>query len=223
MLAVVRIEIVSDFVCPWCFVGQARLAAALASRPAVAAELVWLPFELNPQLPAEGRDRAEYLRERFGDVNRFADAQRQLHEIGAQLGIRFDFAAIRRMPNTRLAQVMMAAARRYNQDSQNQLARQLFEAYFSAGADIGDRAVLLDIAERCALDRSAVTTALDDNALVAEVVALEALVGRWGVSGVPTFIFDRKHAFSGAQPLEVFLQAIDAVSSDAVSSDAVSS
>ena len=93
MLAVVRIEIFSDIVCPWCFVGQSRLAAALARRPEIPVEVVWLPFELNPAMPSEGRPRAEYLLERFGDVNRFADAQRQLQQIGEQEGIRLTSAA----------------------------------------------------------------------------------------------------------------------------------
>lgn len=209
MLAAVRIEIFSDIVCPWCFVGQSRLAAALARRPDVPVEVIWLPFELNPSLPSEGRPRAEYLLERFGDVNRFADAQRQLKEIGEQEGIRFDFASIQRMPNTRRAHVLLAHARRMDPSLQTRLARALFEAYFSQGLDIGNPTCLVELADHAGLERAAAALALDDPALHAEVQSLESLASRWNVSGVPTFIFDRRTGFSGAQPIDVFERVID--------------
>jgi predicted DsbA family dithiol-disulfide isomerase len=211
MLVAVRIEIFSDIVCPWCFVGQSRLAATLAKRPEMTAEVIWLPFELNPAMPTEGRPRADYLRERFGDVNRFADAQRQLKEIGEQEGIRFDFSGIQRMPNTRRAHVLLAYVRRENPALQTRAARLLFEAYFSEGLDIGDPHCLAALAERLGLDSSVVMPVLDDATLHAEVQALEALAARWNVSGVPTFIFDRRTGFSGAQPVAVFERAFDSV------------
>ncbi|MFZ9903902.1 MAG: DsbA family oxidoreductase [Steroidobacteraceae bacterium] len=206
-----RIEIFSDIVCPWCFVGQSRLAAALARRPEMAAEVIWLPFELNPTMPTEGRPRADYLRERFGDVNRFADAQRQLQEIGEQEGIRFDFNGIQRMPNTRRAHVLLAYIRRESPALQTRAARLLFEAYFSEGLDIGDPHCLAELAERLGLDSLVVTPMLDDATLHAEVQALETLAARWNVSGVPTFILDRCTGFSGAQPVAVFERAFDSV------------
>lgn len=211
MLALVRIEIFSDIVCPWCFVGQSRLAAALAKRPEIPVEVIWLPFELNPAMPPEGRPRAEYLLERFGDVNRFADAQRQLQQIGEQEGIRFNFTGIQRMPNTRRAHVLLAHARRVNPDVQPRLARILFEAYFSEGLDIADPGCLVELARRVGLEGVAADRTLDDPDLHAEVQALESLAARWNVSGVPTFIFDRHTGFSGAQPVEVFERAMDSV------------
>ncbi len=211
MLALVRIEIFSDIVCPWCFVGQSRLAAALAKRPEIPVEVIWLPFELNPAMPPEGRPRAEYLLERFGDVNRFADAQRQLQQIGEQEGIRFNFTGIQRMPNTRRAHVLLAHARRVNPDVQPRLARILFEAYFSEGLDIADPGCLVELARRVGLEGVAADRTLDDPDLHAEVRALESLAARWNVSGVPTFIFDRHTGFSGAQPVEVFERAMDSV------------
>lgn len=211
MLAAVRIEIFSDIVCPWCFVGQSRLSAALARRSDIPVEVVWLPFELNPNLPPDGRPRGEYLIERFGDVNRFADAQRQLKEIGEQEGIRFDFAGIQRMPNTRRAHVLMAYARREDAMRQSKLARVLFEAYFSDGLDIGSVDCLVDLAARAGLDRQGAARALENSELFAEVQALESLAARWNVSGVPTFIFDRRTGFSGAQPVAVFERAMESV------------
>lgn len=211
MLAFVRIEIFSDFVCPWCFVGQTRLTAALMRRPEIPVEVIWLPFELNPAIPPEGRPRAEYLLERFGDVNRFADAQRQLQQIGEQEGIRFNFAGIQRMPNTRRAHVLLAHARRTAPDLQGRLARTLFEAYFSDGLDIASPGCLVELAQSVGLESGAAARALEDPNLHAEVQALESLAARWNVSGVPTFIFDRRAGFSGAQPVEVFERAMDSV------------
>jgi predicted DsbA family dithiol-disulfide isomerase len=144
-------------------------------------------------------------------VNRFADAQRQLKEIGEQEGIRFDFAGIQRMPNTRRAHVLLAYIRRENASLQTRAARLLFEAYFSDGLDIGDPRCLIDLAARLDLDRSAVESILDDVALHTEVQALESLAARWKVSGVPTFIFDRRTGFSGAHPIEVFERAFDSI------------
>lgn len=162
-------------------------------------------------MPPEGRPRAEYLLERFGDVNRFADAQRQLQQIGEQEGIRFNFTGIQRMPNTRRAHVLLAYARRINPEVQTGLTRVLFEAYFSEGLDIADPSCLVELATRVGLEGIAAAAVLDDPTLHAEVQALESLAARWNVSGVPTFIFDRRTGFSGAQPVEVFERAMDSV------------
>jgi predicted DsbA family dithiol-disulfide isomerase len=203
----VRIEIFSDIVCPWCYAGFARLEAALAARPGLAADVHWLPFELNPDLPEGGMDRAQYMVQRFGDANRFAGAQQQLRDLGQSLGIDYRFERIARMPNTRRAHLLLAWARESGR--QNEVKRALLAAYFTAGRDIGDPAVLAQVAAECGLDAAAARLALDDPQLRAEVEQAEAMGRGWGVSGVPTFIFDRRQAFSGAQPLEVFLGVID--------------
>lgn len=212
------IEVYSDTVCPWCYVGFGRLQAALQQRPRLAAEVRWLPFELNPEHPAEGMDRAEYMRLRFGDVNRFAKAQQTLGELGAELGLAFDFAAIRRMPNTRRSHALIAWAAAAGR--QGEIKRRVLAAYFGEGRDIGDPEVLAAIAAEAGLDAAAARAALDDPARHAAIVALEQQARSWQVSGVPTFIFDRRYAFSGAQPLGVFLQAIDAAANDATASGA---
>ena len=204
-----QIEVFSDVVCPWCFVGFARLQEALAARPGIGAQVVWLPFELNPDMPAEGRDRLEYMRERFGDVNRFDAAQKDLQGVGRQMGIDFRFERIRRAPNTRRAHMLLAWARRHG--VQTPVKKAVLEAYFTHGLDVGDPEVLAELAADCGLERAAALAALEDSALRSEVDALEALARRWNVSGVPTFVFDRRLAFSGAQPLDVFLQVFDAL------------
>lgn len=204
-----QIEVFSDVVCPWCYVGFARLRQALAARPDLPSEVTWLPFELNPGLPPEGRDRREYMLERFGDVDRFAAAQQPLRVVGAELGIDFRFERVTRAPNTRRAHMLLAHARR--EGRQGAVKSALLEAHFTRGLDVADPAVLAEVAGSCGLDPAAARRAVDDAGLRSEVEALEALAHRWQVSGVPTFVFDRRQAFSGAQPLEVFLRVFEAL------------
>jgi predicted DsbA family dithiol-disulfide isomerase len=207
------IEVYSDTVCPWCYVGYGRLQAALQQRPQLQAEVRWLPYELNPDLPAEGMERAAYMRQRFGDVNRFAKAQESLRVLGAELGLGFDFAAISRMPNTRRSHALIAWAATAGQ--QGEIKRRVLAAYFAEGRDIGDPGVLATLAAEAGLDAIAARTAVDDPALHAAIDGLEQQARGWQITGVPTFIFDRRYAFSGAQPLSVFLQALDTAAADA--------
>lgn len=204
-----RLEIFSDVVCPWCYVGHGRLQQALAARRDRPIEVIWLPFELNPQLPPEGRNRREYLTERFGNPNPFAKGQQQLLEVGRELGIDFRFESIERAPNTRRAHALAAAALRESSARQAEVIRSLFEAYFTQGRDVGDPAVLIEIGVRAGMSEIQASTAIDDAALHAQIQELESLAQRSNITGVPTFIFDRRQGFSGAQPLEIFLQVID--------------
>ncbi len=210
-----KIEIYSETICPWCYVGYARLQQALAARPGVPVELDWLPFELSPDLPPEGEDRREYMLRRFGDVDRFAAGQRQLIEVGAALGIDFRFERITRAPNTRRSHTLIRWAREAGMAIQNEVERRVLQAHFTEGRDIADPQVLADLAAAAGLDREAALQAMDDPARRSEVEALETQAQRWGISGVPTFIFERRYAFSGAQPLEVFLDTIDRVAGEA--------
>ncbi|MFM8845225.1 MAG: DsbA family oxidoreductase [Gammaproteobacteria bacterium] len=210
-----RIEVFSDVICPWCFVGHARLQQALAARADRDIEVQWLPFELNSAMPVAGRNRREYLLERFGRPDPFAAGQQQLLELGGSLGIAFDFEAIERAPNTRRAHALAAAAWRSSPQTQAKVIRALFVAYFTEGRDVGDPAVLEKIGVDAGMPAVMAAAALDDANLHTEIVALEALAQRSQITGVPTFIFDRKQGFSGAQPLESFLQVIDALTAPA--------
>ena len=201
----------SDVICPWCFVGHARLQQALAARADRDIEVQWLPFELNSAMPIAGRNRREYLIERFGRPDPFAAGQQQLLELGRSMGITFDFEAIERAPNTRRAHALAAAAWRSSPQMQAKVIEALFVAYFTEGRDVGDPAVLEKIGVDVGMPATAAAAALDDANLHAEIVSLEALAQRSRITGVPTFIFDRKHGFSGAQPIESFLQVIDAL------------
>ena len=145
------IEVFSDTVCPWCYVGKLRFERAAAARPGLAIDLKWLPFELNPEMPVAGTDRAEYLAAKFGDANRFADAQRALRGIGTELGIDFRFELITRMPNTRRSHALIAWAA----GAQSDVKERVLRAYFTEGRDIGDAEVLVSIAAEAGLDRAA--------------------------------------------------------------------
>lgn len=204
-----KIEVFSDTVCPWCFVGVMRLKQALAQRPGLAVEVQWLPFELNPDLPSEGEDRAQYMQRRFGDPNRFADAHARLHELGAQLGIDFRFDLQKRMPNTRRSHMLIAWAGQAGSEAQTRMKLAILEANFTRGLDIGDPQVLVQLATDCGFDAEAARAALQDASLRSAVEHVEKQARQWNINGVPTFIFDRKQAFSGAQEEAVFLECID--------------
>jgi predicted DsbA family dithiol-disulfide isomerase len=205
----VKIEVYSDTICPWCYVGLARLQEALAARPGLPVELGWLPFELNPDLPPEGEDRRAYMLRRFGDVNRFAAGQQQLLELGRPLGIDFQFDKVTRAPNTRRSHALIGWAGERGGELQTRVKQRVLAAHFTEGRDIADPQVLAGLAVDCGLEREAALQAIADPARHAAIEALEAQAQGWGISGVPTFIFDRRYAFSGAQPLEVFLDAMD--------------
>lgn len=199
------VEVFSDTVCPWCYVGKRRFGQAAAARPDLAIDLKWLPFELNPQMPAAGADRATYLAAKFGDANRFAEAQRALRGIGAELGIDFRFDLITRMPNTRRSHALIAWAA----GAQSDVKERVLRAYFSEGRDIGDAEVLVAIAAEAGLDRMAARVAIDEPMLHREIAALEARAQSWGIAGVPAFVFERRYLVSGAQEPQAFLQVMD--------------
>jgi len=148
---------------------------------------------------------------RFGDVDRFAAGQQQLQASGEELGIDFKFDRITRAPNTRRSHVLIGWAGEQGAAVQTAVKQRVLAAHFTEGRDIADPAVLAALAVECGLPHAVAMAALEDPQRHADVEALEAQAGRWGISGVPTFIFDRRYAFSGAQPLEVFLDALDKV------------
>ena len=147
------IEIFADFSCPWCFIGRRRLARALSLRPQISAEIVWQPFQLNPDIPPGGFERQAYLRGKFIDRERIRAMEAGLQESGAKEGIRFAFSQIRTVPNTLLAHGLMRFAARSRREGA--LAEQLFQSYFERGEDIGRRDVLEACAADAGIDRDA--------------------------------------------------------------------
>lgn len=202
-----QIEVWSDTVCPWCYIGLKRLQRALLQRPECAATVRWQPFELNPDLPAEGMDRRDYMFKKFGDPDRFKGMQGRMQALTRDLEIDYRPELQTRMPNTRRSHVLIAAAAANNR--QTELVEAIFRAYFSAGRDIGAVETLLDLAVEAGLSRDSAQAALGDKALDAAIENNEAAARRAQISGVPLFVFDRKLALSGAQEVSVFLEALD--------------
>lgn len=203
-----RIDIVSDTVCPWCYVGKRHLEAALAQRPDVSFDCHWQPFQLNPDMPSEGVDRKTHWRRKFGDENRIKEMSQRLVEVGETLGLAFHFDAIERQPNTVKSHALL---HHFQTDwsVQNALKEKILAAFFVDGLDIGDDSVLLALAEQCGVDRETGAAILDNGALLNQVRQLDQEARQLGISGVPTFIFDRQSALVGAQPTSELLKAID--------------
>ena len=200
------IDVVSDAVCPWCFVGKRRLEAALAESAGADVSVQWRPFQLDPTIPAEGLDREAYMRAKFRDDARLAEVHQRLKALGAEVGISFDFAAIKRSPNTLDAHRLIRWAGEAG--VQDAVVERLFSAYFERGEDIGDRDALVRIAQESGMSGEDVKRRLADEADAAEVKAEIERVQQLGVSGVPFFIFANKLAVSGAQSAEVLARAM---------------
>jgi predicted DsbA family dithiol-disulfide isomerase len=194
------IDIVSDVVCPWCYLGRRRLGAALDGE----ALIRWRPFQLDPTIPPEGLDRKAYMRGKFGDGPRLGEVHARLKALGEEVGIAFDFEAIQRAPNTLDAHRLIRFATEAG--AGDAMALRLFADYFERGLDIGDRAVLAEAARDCGVGEAAQRLAGEDG--VEDVRQEIAAAQRMGVEGVPFFILAEKLALSGAQSVEVFQRAL---------------
>ena len=202
-----KIEVVSDVVCPWCYIGKRRLDKALAMAGGAACpEVAWLPFQLNPGMPPEGMPRAEYRRAKFGTVERGRQLDARVAAEGRGEGIEFVLERIERAPNTFAAHRLIDLAQ--ERGAGGAVVDALFRAYFEEARDIGDREVLLAIGEAAGLPRADVDARWNDAAQSRRVALLEESMKALGISGVPTFLFDRKFGVSGAQPPEALASAI---------------
>lgn len=205
-----RIDVVSDVVCPWCYVGKRQLESALArwcaAHPDAPAPTVrWHPFQLNPDLPDEGMSRADYLQAKFGASDPAAIYQR----VGAAaraVGLAPEFAKIARQPNTLCAHALIGVARGAAQQA---IVERLFSAYFVEGADLTSRTMLEALAREAGLDEAAIRSVLDDEGALERVRQADAEARGLGVSGVPFFVIDGKLGVSGAQGADALLAAIE--------------
>jgi predicted DsbA family dithiol-disulfide isomerase len=204
-----QIDIVSDTVCPWCFIGKRRLEKALSLRPDIAAEIRWRAYRLDPTIPRGGIDRKTYMRAKFGDGPRAASMGETIAAVGAEVGIAFAFDRIQMRPDTidshRLIRWSAAAGR------QDAVVERLFKAYFEDGVDIGDPAALVAIARDSGMDADLVEELLRGDADRALIEQEDVLAHRMGISGVPTFIFDDKFAISGAYESDKLVRVLDKV------------
>ncbi|MCC5959522.1 MAG: DsbA family oxidoreductase [Rhodobacteraceae bacterium] len=201
------LEIYSDPVCPWCFIGKARLDRALESRPDHPFDVRWLPFQLNPDMPAEGMARSDYMAMKFGDAQGILDAHKPIIDAAENTGVTLDLPAITRTPNTLNAHRLIHWAGL--EGRQTAMVSTLFRAYFQQGRDIGDAATLLALAETVGLDRALIARLLDSDADRDIIAAADRDARARGISGVPFFIIDQQYAVSGAQPVETWRNIID--------------
>jgi len=212
----IQIEIYSDVVCPWCFIGKRRLEQALeAAEFADRAEIAWRPFQLNPTMPKSGMDRRTYLEAKFGGAGARRAMEERVAKAGEADGIAFTFERIERTPNTFDAHRLLWFAQQHGK--QNDLAEALFHAYFSEGRDIGSKETLVNVAAEAGFDREATRRFLGSAAGVEEVRAEEAAGHRMGIRGVPYFVLNGGHAISGAQPLAIFVSALKEAEAEAES------
>ena len=203
-----KIDIISDTVCPWCFIGKRRLERALAMRPNITAEITWHPFQLNPEMPPDGIERQIYLKAKFGSSERAKDIYRAVDQasVGEKLDLQLD--DIKRMPNSLQSHRLLHYARRH--EKQDVVAENLFQSYFFYGIDIGSIAHLIKIAAESGLDGEDVRSYMESSEDIELVRGHDIQSRKLGVSGVPCFIIAEEYAISGAQESEVFLQVFDA-------------
>ena len=203
-----KIDIISDTVCPWCFIGKRRLERALAMRPNITAEITWHPFQLNPEMPPDGIERQIYLKAKFGSSERAKDIYRAVDQasVGEKLDLQLD--DIKRMPNSLQSHRLLHYARRH--DKQDVVAENLFQSYFFYGIDIGSIAHLIKLAAGSGLDGEDVRSYMESSEDIELVRDHDIQSRKLGVSGVPCFIIAEEYAISGAQESEVFLQVFDA-------------
>lgn len=201
----ISVDVVSDVICPWCFLGKRRLDKAIGLLEGITVEVNWRPFFLDPTIPAEGMSRRSYLENKFG-AERLKTIHDPLIAAGKADGVPYAFDKITRTPNTMDAHRLIRWS--HADGKQHDVTERLFMAYWNGGLDIGDRAVLLKIAADAGMDRVDVSEKLQSGTDVGAVNAEVERAYRMGVTGVPCFILAQKQGLMGAQPAEVLADAI---------------
>ena len=202
----VKLDIISDPICPWCYIGKANLDAALTDIPDHPFTIEWHPFQLNPDMPNEGMDRQTYLETKFGGKENAANVYGRIEEAAKAAGLKIDFAAIQRTPNTVDAHRLIHWAG--VEGRQTAAVSALFKAYFEDGRDIGDIDVLADIADSIEMDAAVVRKLLLSDADAEDIRSRDAHSRKAGVTGVPTFVVNNQHAVPGAQPADLWAKVI---------------
>jgi predicted DsbA family dithiol-disulfide isomerase len=215
----IKIGVVSDVVCPWCYIGKRRLEKAMNNvSDKYDFEVEYFPFELNTQMPASGVNQKEYLSGKFGGEARYQQHTAQTTATAATEGLKFDFQAQQVSPNTRKAHRLIQFAKEYNK--QLSLVEAFFKAYFSDGIDLSRDENLVHIAVQAGLDKAAVEAFLNSDTGVAEIEVMERELHQLGVTGVPFYIVDNKFGISGAQASETFIQAFEEITAPTGSGEA---
>jgi predicted DsbA family dithiol-disulfide isomerase len=205
----VRIDVVSDVVCPWCFIGKRRLEKALALRPGVAVEVHWRPYFLNDWIPREGMSREQYLTTKFGSPERYKGIAQRVTAAAAEEGLTYASDKMKRQPNTLDCHRLIRWAEGIGKAAE--MKQKLMDLYFTQGADLTDRDTLVKAAADVGLDADTVRAALASDQDVTEIEQEAQSAKAAGIEGVPCFIFGGKFAVSGAQSPEYLADAIDRV------------
>jgi predicted DsbA family dithiol-disulfide isomerase len=208
----VKLDILSDPICPWCYIGKAQLDRALEAHPDHPFEVEWHPFQLNPEMPEGGMDRRTYLETKFGGKKKAAEVYARIDEAARGAGLDIAWESISRTPNTLDAHRLIHWAG--IEGRQTAIVSALFRAYFKEGRDIGDREVLADIADGAGLDAAMILKLLDSDADAETIRGRDAWAREHGVTGVPTFVVGQRHAVPGAQPPELWGKVIEELAAE---------
>ncbi|MFN4153375.1 MAG: DsbA family oxidoreductase [Paracoccaceae bacterium] len=202
----IKLDIFSDPVCPWCYIGKANLDRALEAAPDHPFDIEWHPFQLNPGMPPEGVDRAEYLEAKFGGKAKAVEIYARVEQAARDAGLTIDFSTIAKMPNTLNAHRLIHWAGL--EGRQTAIVSALFRAYWREGRDIGDAATLTDIAEAAGMDRALTQRLLATDEDTEALKARDIHARQRGVTGVPCFIIGNQYVVSGAQPPQVWAEVL---------------
>lgn len=209
-----QVDIVSDVMCPWCYIGKRNFEAALSLVDDIDLVVNWRPYQLDATLPKEGKDRKLYLSEKFGGDEHAAEIYKRIEDAGHSVGIDFNFQGIKVSPNTLDAHRLIRWAGGQSAQMQDRIVLRLFELFFIEGANIGDHDILVAAAADVGMDgdlvRELLAGAADVEAVQSEIESAQKM----GVTGVPCFIIDQKYAVSGAQPAEHLANAIRQVAAE---------
>ena len=214
----IKLDILSDPICPWCYIGKANLDRALEARPDHQLNIEWHPFQLNPDMPEIGMDRRAYLETKFGGKDNAVKVYAKIAEAAKSAGLAIEFAKIDRTPNTLDAHRLIHWAGL--EGRQTAIVSRLFKAYFEEGQDIGDRTILLDMAEGAGLDRAMTKRLFESDSDLEDVRARDLHARNRGVTGVPTFVVANQHVVSGAQAADLWLRVIDELTEQARKAEA---
>ncbi|MTI01683.1 DsbA family oxidoreductase [Roseibium sp. RKSG952] len=218
MTQTVKLDILSDPICPWCYIGKTQLDKALAEVPNHPFVIEWHPFQLNPDMPDMGMDRREYLERKFGGKEGAVRAYAPVVEHAENAGLKIDFEGMQRTPNTLDAHRLIHWAG--IEGKQNEIVDALFDAYFVQARDIGDHEVLADIADSVGMDAAVVLKLLQSDADREDIRKRDSHSREMGVSSVPTYIVANQHAVPGAQPPEMWGKVIGEIMSQIEASSA---
>jgi predicted DsbA family dithiol-disulfide isomerase len=207
-----QIDVISDTVCPWCYIGKRRLEKAMRLRPQMTFEVRWRPFQLDPTMPMEGVDRNEHLARKFGSIEKLKPAQALLEQAGLEYGINFAFDKIRRAPNTLNSHRLIRWS--HSLGLQDEMVEGIFHAYFVDGLDIGDTMVLARIGDAVGMDGELLEELLNSDADIESVTQQDSMARKFGVQGVPSFLIGGRALVTGAEDPETLATMIDRVISD---------